>query len=66
MDQFGDLDHIALEQAAGIGVGDHDRGHIRSELGGQIGNIDPAIGGLGDLFDLIADKRCRGGIGAVG
>ena len=31
MHGLGDLDDLALEQAAGVGIGQHDRGDIRAE-----------------------------------
>ena len=55
--QPGDLDDVALEQAAGVGVGDHHRRHVGAELGREVGEIDPAVGGLGDL--LAPDSRRR-------
>ena len=44
MDGLGDLDDVALEQAAGVRVGQHDRGDIVAELGLQRVQIDPAGG----------------------
>src|SRR6185503_20951754 len=64
--QARDLDDVALEQAAGVGVGHHDRGDVGAELGFQVGEVDAAVGGLGDLGDRVADEGGGGGIGAVG
>ena len=58
--------HVALEQAAGVGVGDHHRGDVRAELGREVGEVDAAVGGLGDLLDLIAGEGGGGRVGAVG
>ena len=32
VDRVGDRDHVGLEQAAGVGVGDHDRGDVGREM----------------------------------
>ncbi len=66
MGQPRDLDHVALEEAAGVGVGDHDRRHVRAQAGLQVGEVDPAVLGLGDLLDHIADEGRSGRVGAVG
>ena len=63
--QARDFHDVALEQAAGVGVGNHDGGDVRAELGGEVGEIDPAVLGLGDLLHLVADKGGGGGVGAV-
>ena len=39
----GDLDDVALEQAAGVGVGQHDRGHVRPERRRDRGRVDGAV-----------------------
>ncbi|MGD7493787.1 thiamine pyrophosphate-dependent enzyme, partial [Ralstonia pseudosolanacearum] len=62
----GDLDDVALEQAAGVGVGDHDRGDVGAELGLEVGEIDAAVLGLGDFLHRVADEGGGGGVGAVG
>ena len=61
-----DLDHVALEEAAGIGVGQHHRGHVRAELAAQVGEIDPAARRLRDLLDRITDEGRGGRVGAMG
>src|SRR5690606_19368268 len=64
--QAGDLDDVAFEQAAGVGIGHHDGGDIRAELGFEVGEVHPAVVGLGDLAHLVADEGGGGRIGAVG
>ena len=66
MGQAGDLDDVALEQAAGVGVGDHNRGDVIPQLFSEVGEVDAAVGGLGDFLDGVADEGGGGGVGAVG
>ncbi len=66
MGQARDLKHVAFEQAAGVGIGDHHRRHVRAEPGLQVLEVHPAIAGLADLLHLIARLGGGGGIGAVG
>ena len=40
----GDLDDLALEQAAGVGVGQHDRRDVGAERGLRGGEVDAAVG----------------------
>ena len=56
----------ALEQAAGVGIGQHDRGDIGTELGLQRSGVDTAVVLGRDFVDREACQRrgCR--IGAVG
>ncbi len=68
VNQVGNGDDVALEQAAGIGVGQHDRRQLvagRFDLGLQVGEIDTTIGGLGDFTHRIADEGSGGRVGAV-
>src|SRR5690606_1374740 len=62
--QAADLQDVALEQAAGVGVGHHDGGHVRPQLGGQIGDVHTTVVGLGDLDHRIADEGGGGRVGA--
>ena len=66
VDRVGDRLHLGLEQAAGVGVGDHHRGDVGPEAGLQRGEIDAAGGGGGNILDLVAGEGGGGGIGAVG
>ncbi len=66
MGQAADLQDVALEQAAGVRVGDHDGRHVRTQLGGQVGHVDAAVVGLGYFHDRIADEGGGGRVGAVG
>ena len=66
MNRVGNLADIALEQPAGIGVGQHDRRDIGAELCLQRGQIDPPIGGRRHRID---GKAAIGGgrrVGAMG
>jgi hypothetical protein len=42
MNGFGDRRHVRLEQAAGVGVGDHHRRHVRPKPRLQRIEVDPA------------------------
>src|SRR5690606_14835558 len=64
--QAADLQYVALEQAAGVRVGDHDGRHVRTQLGGQVSHVDATVVGLGDLDHRIADEGGGGRVGAVG
>jgi hypothetical protein len=66
MGQARDLQDVALEQAAGVGVGDHDGRHVRRELGLEVREVHPPVRRLGDLADLIAHESGRRRVGAVG
>ena len=69
----GNGDHVALEQPAGVGVGDHHRRDIRAppitisaQPRGERGEIDPSISGGGDALHAIAREGRCGGVGAMG
>src|SRR6185369_14943713 len=64
--QAGDLEDVALEEAAGIGVGDHDRSDVGAELGGEVGEVDATVRGLSNFADGVAYEGGGGGVGAVG
>ncbi len=57
--------HLALEQAAGVRVGEHHRRHIRPELGLERGEIDAAIIRAGHFIDGKTRRDSSRGIGAV-
>ncbi len=61
-----DLFHPGLEQTHGVGVGDHERSHVRAQLGLEVFHVDAAIrsGFHGDAFE--PRDGSRGRIGAVG
>ena len=66
MHEVGDLVNLLLEDAEGIGIGDHEGGHVFVHLRGEGGDVDhAAVVGL-QIFDGIADSGGGGGIGAVG
>ncbi len=46
--RLGDLDHLRLEQAAGVGVGQHDRRDVGTERGLHGFDIDGAVVAGGD------------------
>jgi hypothetical protein len=60
-----DLEDVALEQAAGVRVGDHDRGDLVGELGLQVTQVHAAVLGLGDLGDGVADEGGGGRVRSV-
>ena len=64
--QASDFKDIAFEEAAGVGVRHHDGGDVRAELGLEVGEVDAAVVGLGDLGDGVADEGGGGRVGAVG
>ena len=63
--RVGDVDDVVLEQAAGVGVGDHGAGDVGAELGLEGGEIDAAAIVGGHRIDLVAAGRRGRGIGAV-
>ena len=65
MHRVGDLDDLAFEQAAGVGIGQHDRRHVGTELGLQRFGIDMAIGLGGHFVHREAGESGGGGIGAM-
>src|SRR5688500_18540589 len=64
--KLADFKDLALEEAAGVGGCDHDGGDVGAELGLEIGEVDAAVVGLGDLADFVADEGGGGRVGAVG
>ncbi len=66
MHGIGNLLHFTFKQAAGVGIGQHDRRHIRAELGLQGFGIDMAVGLGGHLVHGEAGKGGGGRIGAMG
>ena len=62
----GDLDHLGLEQAAGVGVGQHDGGDVGAERGLHRLDIDGAIGAGRDGLDRVAEEGGGRRVGAVG
>lgn len=62
---FGNGDHVRLEQAARIGVGDHHRRHVRAQPRLQRREIDTARRRRRDILHLIATEGRRGGVGAM-
>ncbi len=65
MHRLRDRDHVRLEQAAGVGVGDHHRRDVRPEPRLQGGEVDPAGRVRGDVLDPIAGERGGRRVGAV-
>ena len=65
MHRGGDLDDLVLEQAAGVGVGQHQRRDIGAELCLERGEIDPAARVGRDRLDRIAAGRRGRRVGAV-
>ena len=66
VDHPGDLDDVGLEQAAGVGVGQHDAGDVGPETFTQRGDVDPAARVGGDILDPVAAHRRRRRVGPVG
>ena len=66
MDGVADRLHVGLEQAAGVGIGDHHRRDVGAEAGLQRLQVD-AAGGVGrDVLDAIAGEGRRRRVGAMG
>ena len=61
----GNAHHIALEQAAGVGVGEHDGGNLGREPLLHLLGIDGAVRAHWHRFDAIAQQRRGRRIGAV-
>ena len=66
MDRIGNRLHVRLEQAAGIGIGDHHTGDIRPQPRLQRFEINTARGIGGNILDLVTGKGCGRRIGAMG
>ena len=66
VNQAGDLQYVFVEYAHGVGVGEHKAGGVIAENALQGLKVNAAVGGGGDIHNLIA-AHCRGGrVGAVG
>ena len=65
MHGFRNLDDLGFKQAAGVGIGQHDRRHVRPERRLERGEIDPAVLRSWDRFDGEAERRSGRRIGAV-
>ena len=61
-----DLANVFFEDADGVGVGDHETGHIVGHGLREGFEINHATFVRLDVFDGVADHHGRGGIGAVG
>ncbi len=62
MDGIGDGDDVALEQAAGVGVGQHDRGDLRRQALAHLLGIDGAVGAGRNLLDAVAERAAVAGL----
>ena len=60
------LRDLLVEDAEGVGVGEHEAGDILVHLRFQGGKIDHAAFVAAQVFDLVADHGGGRGIGAVG
>ncbi len=65
VDRVGDRLHVTLEQPAGVGVGDHHRGHIGAETRLELLQIHAALCGRGNILHLIAREGGSRRVGAV-
>jgi hypothetical protein len=65
VDQPGDLGDVLVEDAERVGVGQHQAGDVVVDLRPQVVHLDPAALVGGDLDDLVAGHRHRGGVGPV-
>ena len=65
MNRIGNGLHVAFEQAASIGVGDHHRRHVRAKARSQRSKVDAPFSSCRDRFDLEAAACRRGRVGAM-
>ncbi len=65
MHQSGNFDGIRLEQPAGVGISQHDRGDIRPEPALDLGRVKRAVRARGDCTHLESGARRRGRICAM-
>ncbi|MDF2973271.1 MAG: hypothetical protein K0R61_3721 [Microvirga sp.] len=65
VDRLGDLRHLRLEQAAGVGVREHDRSHVRPETLLHVLHMHPAVLAGRHRLHLEADEGGGGGVRAV-
>ena len=63
--RLGDRHHVALEQPAGVGVGQHDGGDVGRELLLHLLRIDRAVRARRHGLDAVAEQRGGRRIGAV-
>ena len=66
MDQTRDLQDVFVEDAHGVGVGEHQTGGIVPQGRAQAVQVHAAVGAGGDVHHLIAAHGRRGGVGAMG
>ena len=64
--RLGNLDDLFFKDTAGVGVGQHDGGHIRPQQFFDLADTDGAINIGRDFLDGEANERRRCGVGAVG
>ena len=57
MHRLGDFDDLALEQAAGVRIGQHDRGDVRAERRAHRGRADGSVGARRHRAHGKADQR---------
>jgi hypothetical protein len=62
---LGDLVDLLLEDAQGVGVGEHERGHVVVHLRGERGDVDHARGVRLQVLHRIAAHGDGGRVGAV-
>ncbi len=62
---LGDLRNLALEDADGRGVGEHQRGGLFIHLPGERVEVDAALGVRLEVLDRVAADGRRGRVGAV-
>ena len=65
MDRIGNGLHVPFEQAACVGVSDHDAGHIRTKPRLQRIQINAPFGRCGNIFDRESGKGRRRRVGAM-
>jgi hypothetical protein len=65
MHQSGNFGGILLEQSAGVGIGQHDRGDIRPKPVLDLGWVKRAIRACGNRTDFESGAGRRGRIGAM-
>ena len=66
VDQTGDLQNVLIEDANGIGIGEHQSGGVFAQHLPEGLQIHTAVGGGGNVHHLIAAHGGSGRVGAVG
>ena len=66
MDDAGDLQNVAVKDADGVGIGQHQAGCIRANGGLEGLHVDTAVRPGRDIDHREARHNRRGGIGAMG